>query len=84
VVFLTRSHLRNADVPSVPPISPRAFWFKKEYADLAMIRYERHRRAEPKKMTFQTFKRTFVSPIGYIIPALYVATVLATAGSGCE
>lgn len=38
------------DLPNNP--NPRAFWFKKEHAVMAMERLERHNRAEPKRMTW--------------------------------
>ncbi|KAJ0318266.1 hypothetical protein COL5a_010724 [Colletotrichum fioriniae] len=38
------------DTPNNP--NPRAFWFKKGHAELAMERLERHGKAEPKKMTW--------------------------------
>lgn len=38
------------DTPNNP--NPRAFWFKKGHAQLAMERLERHGKAEPKKMTW--------------------------------
>jgi MFS family permease len=40
-------------LPDLPNnINPRAFWFKKGHAKLAMERLERHGRAEPKKMSW--------------------------------
>lgn len=40
-------------LPDLPNnVNPRAFWFKKGHAQLAMERLERHGRAEPKKMTW--------------------------------
>ena len=42
------------DLPNNP--NPRAFWFTKRDARLAMERLERHGRAEPKKMTWASAK----------------------------
>lgn len=42
------------DLPNSP--NPRAFWFRKEHAVMAMERLERHNRAEPKRMTLAGFK----------------------------
>ncbi|KAH8896357.1 major facilitator superfamily transporter [Thozetella sp. PMI_491] len=68
-------------LPDVPNnVNPRAFWFKKEHARLAMERLERHGRAEPKKISWAGAKRSFSSWILYYIAALYVATVVASWG----
>jgi len=42
------------DLPNNP--NPRAFWFNKEHAAMAMERLERHNRAEPKRMTWAGVK----------------------------
>ncbi|KAI1805099.1 putative allantoate permease [Daldinia bambusicola] len=68
-------------LPDLPNrVNPRAFWFKKEHAKLAMERLERYGRAEPKKMTWAGAKRTFSNWVTYFIPVLYIATVLAPWG----
>ncbi|KAK6951640.1 hypothetical protein Daesc_006163 [Daldinia eschscholtzii] len=68
-------------LPDLPnDVNPRAFWFKKGHARLAMERLERHGRAEPKKMTWAGAKRTFANWVTYFIPVLYIATVLAPWG----
>ncbi|KAH7176802.1 major facilitator superfamily domain-containing protein [Dactylonectria macrodidyma] len=67
------------DLPNKP--NPRAFWFKKIDAELAMERLARNGRAEPKKMTWAGVKRTFSSWVVYFIAILYVATVLGTYGN---
>ncbi|KAK8113849.1 Major facilitator superfamily domain- general substrate transporter [Apiospora kogelbergensis] len=66
------------DLPNNP--NPRAFWFTKRDARLAMERLERHGRAEPKKMTWASAKRTFSSWTVYFVSVLYIATVLASWG----
>lgn len=49
-------------LPDLPNrVNPRAFWFKKEHAKLAMERLERHGRAEPKKMTWAGAKYVTIS-----------------------
>jgi hypothetical protein len=45
------------DLPNRP--NPRAFWFTKEHASMAMERLEKHNRAEPKKMTWAGAKYVF-------------------------
>ncbi|KAH9897487.1 putative allantoate permease [Xylariomycetidae sp. FL2044] len=68
-------------LPDLPNnVNPRAFWFKKGHAQLAMERLERHGRAEPKKMSWAGAKRTFKNWVTYFIPVLYIATVLASWG----
>ncbi|TDZ18506.1 putative transporter SEO1 [Colletotrichum orbiculare MAFF 240422] len=67
------------DTPNNP--NPRAFWFKKEDAKLAMERLERHGKAEPKKMTWAAARRAFGSWVIYFLPVLYIATVLETYGN---
>ncbi|KAF6840162.1 pantothenate transporter [Colletotrichum musicola] len=67
------------DTPNNP--NPRAFWFKKEHARLAMERLERHGKAEPKKMTWAAARRAFKSWVIYFLPVLYIATVLETYGN---
>ncbi|KAI5202386.1 major facilitator superfamily transporter [Aureobasidium subglaciale] len=66
------------DVPNNP--NPRAFWFKKVHAGLAMERLARHGRAEPKKLSWAGTKRAFSGWTLYFIAALYIATVHAQGG----
>lgn len=66
------------DVPNNP--NPRAFWFKKVDAELAMERLVRHGRAEPKKLSWAGTKRAFSGWTLYFIAALYIATVHAQGG----
>lgn len=50
-------------LPDTPNnVNPRAFWFKKGHAQLAMERLERNGRAEPKKITWAGTK--------YVVPLL--------------
>ncbi|KAK6214109.1 hypothetical protein LQW54_004711 [Pestalotiopsis sp. IQ-011] len=68
-------------LPDVPGnINPRAFWFKKEHAKLAMDRLDRYGRTSSKKMTWAGAKRTFTYWVVYVIAAIYIATVLAPWG----
>ncbi|KAI1855608.1 hypothetical protein JX266_000473 [Neoarthrinium moseri] len=68
-------------LPDLPNrVNPRAFWFKKGHAQLAMERLERHGRAEPKKMTWAGAKRTFSNWVVYFVSVLYISTVLASWG----
>ncbi|KAI0378174.1 putative allantoate permease [Hypomontagnella monticulosa] len=68
-------------LPDLPNrVNPRAFWFKKGHARIAMERLERHGRAEPKKMTWAGARRTFSNWVTYFVPVLYIATVLAPWG----
>ncbi|KXT05010.1 hypothetical protein AC578_10272 [Pseudocercospora eumusae] len=60
--------------------NPRAFWFSRNDQELAIGRLLRHKRAEPKKVTWESAKRTFSSWIIYFIAILYAGTVLATYG----
>ncbi|KAI1371362.1 putative allantoate permease [Hypoxylon crocopeplum] len=68
-------------LPDLPNrVNPRAFWFKKGHAQLAMERLERHGRAEPKGVTWAGARRTFSNWVTYFIPVMYTATVLAPWG----
>ncbi|ORY57753.1 major facilitator superfamily transporter [Pseudomassariella vexata] len=68
-------------LPDTPNnVNPRAFWFKEGHAQLAMERLERNGRAEPKKITWESAKRTFNNWVVYFLPVLYIATVLASYG----
>ncbi|KAJ8075123.1 hypothetical protein PM082_019450 [Marasmius tenuissimus] len=66
------------DLPNDP--NPRAFWFRKDHAEMAMDRLKRHNRAEPQPVNWAAIKRTFNSWIVYFITVLYTATVLASWG----
>lgn len=66
------------DYPSRP--NPRAFWFTAEHARMAQERLERHGRAESKKITWAAAKRTARMWVSYLIPLLYIGTVLAQYG----
>lgn len=66
------------DLPNKP--NPRAFWFRKVDAELAMERLARHNRAEPRKVTWASAKRCFSGWVVYFIAILYIATVLASYG----
>ncbi|KZF23089.1 MFS general substrate transporter [Xylona heveae TC161] len=66
------------DYPNRP--NPRAFWFNKTHAELSMQRLIRHGRSEPKKITWDGFRRTLKSWVAYVVPVLYIAMVLATYG----
>ncbi|EON97538.1 putative major facilitator superfamily transporter protein [Phaeoacremonium minimum UCRPA7] len=66
------------DVPNNP--NPRAFWFKKHYARLAMERLDRYGKVAPKKITFDSVKRTTRSWVPYFIIIVYVAGCLASYG----
>ncbi|CAC9892999.1 unnamed protein product, partial [Aureobasidium pullulans] len=63
------------DVPNNP--NPRAFWFKKVDAELAMERLARHGRAEPKKLSWAGTKRAFSGWTLYFIAALLSRTPTA-------
>lgn len=67
------------DYPNRP--NPRAFWFNKTHGEMALARLARHKRAEPKKISWTGVKRTFSSWIVYFITALYICTVLSSYGS---
>ncbi|KAJ5674477.1 uncharacterized protein N7477_004411 [Penicillium maclennaniae] len=66
------------DIPNNP--NPRAFWFKKNHDELSLERLARNGRAEPKRITWASAKRTFSGWVVYFIATLYAATVLGTYG----
>lgn len=66
------------DLPNRP--NPRAFWFKRVDAELAMTRLARHNRAEPKRISWAGVKRTFSTWVVYFVAILYISTVLASYG----
>ncbi|PBL01328.1 major facilitator superfamily transporter [Armillaria gallica] len=78
VVFAFFGFFLLPDFPNKP--NPRAFWFNKGHAAMAMERLERHHRAEPKKVTWASIKRSATNWVIYFITILYVATVLASYG----
>ena len=79
VIWGSLGFLMLPDYPNKP--NPRAVWFNKSHGELAMERLVRHKRAEPRKVSWAGIKRTFTSWIAYFIPVLYVATVLSTYGN---
>lgn len=64
--------------------NPWAIWMKPHHYEIALVRTARFRRASNKKFTWSTVKRSVKLPLFYLIPCLYVATVLAQAGYQCE
>ncbi|KAJ5127926.1 hypothetical protein N7448_008705 [Penicillium atrosanguineum] len=66
------------DTPNKP--NPRAFWFKKNHGEMSMERLARNGRAEPKRITWASAKRTFSGWVVYFVATLYAATVLGTYG----
>ncbi|KAK4499541.1 hypothetical protein PRZ48_010057 [Zasmidium cellare] len=60
--------------------NPRAFWFSRNDQELAIGRLIRNKRAEPKRITWESAKRTFSSWVIYFVAILYAGTVLATYG----
>ncbi|CAK1363658.1 Pantothenate transporter liz1 [Cercospora beticola] len=60
--------------------NPRAFWFSRDDQELAIGRLIRYKRAEPRGVTWESFKRTFSSWVVYFVAVLYAGTVLATYG----
>ncbi|KAF2217823.1 hypothetical protein CERZMDRAFT_80492 [Cercospora zeae-maydis SCOH1-5] len=60
--------------------NPRAFWFTRNDQELAIGRLIRHKRAEPRPVTWESAKRTFSSWVVYFVAVLYAGTVLATYG----
>jgi MFS family permease len=67
------------DYPRSP--NPRAaFWLGPKHTRMASERLERHGRAEARKITWASAKRTGSMWLAYFIPVLYIATVLAQYG----
>jgi hypothetical protein len=64
--------------------NPWAIWMKPHHYEIALARTARFKRASNKKFTWSTVKRSVKLPLFYLIPCLYVATVLAQAGYQCE
>ena len=64
--------------------NPWAIWLKPRHYKIAVARTARFKRASNKKFTWATVKRSVKLPLFYLIPCLYVATVLAQAGYQCE
>lgn len=68
-------------IPDYPNRPNRwSFWLTARHAELAVARTERYGRAASKRFTWASIKRAVRTPLFYLIPALYVATVLAQAG----
>lgn len=78
VIWGAAGFIMLPDLPNRP--NPRAFWFKKEHAELSLERLARNGRAEPKKMSWAGIKRTFAGWVVYFVSVLYIATVLGTWG----
>ncbi|KAK3332892.1 MFS general substrate transporter [Cercophora scortea] len=66
------------DYPNAP--NPRAVWLTPEHVSMAAERLTRHGRADSKRITWASAKRTATMWITYAIPLLYIATVLAPYG----
>ncbi|KAK0640733.1 major facilitator superfamily domain-containing protein [Cercophora newfieldiana] len=66
------------DYPNRP--NPRAAWLTDEHITMANERLDRHGRDDAKRITWKSAKRTFSMWITYLIPALYILTVLAPYG----
>ncbi|KAK3381093.1 major facilitator superfamily domain-containing protein [Podospora didyma] len=66
------------DYPNRP--NPRAVWLTSEHARMATERLDRHGRADSKRITWTSARRTLSMWIAYFIPLLYIATVLAPYG----
>lgn len=64
--------------------NPWAIWMKPHHYAIAQARTARFKRASNKKFTWSTVKRSVKLPLFYLIPCLYVATVLAQAGYQCK
>ncbi|GHJ89187.1 hypothetical protein NliqN6_5589 [Naganishia liquefaciens] len=68
-------------IPNWPDKPNRwAIWLKPHHYEIAVARTARFKRASNKKFTWATVKRSVKLPLFYLIPCLYVATVLAQAG----
>ncbi|KAK4442376.1 major facilitator superfamily domain-containing protein [Podospora aff. communis PSN243] len=66
------------DYPNRPNL--RAAWLTDDHITMAGERLERHGRDDAKQITWKSAKRTFSMWIAYLIPALYILTVLAPYG----
>lgn len=66
------------DYPHNP--NPRAFWFTPIHARTAQKRLEREGRADAKKITWTAAKRTAKLWLAYLIPIIYITTVIASYG----
>lgn len=60
--------------------NPRAFWYTRNDQELAIGRLIKHKRAEPRPVTWASAKRTFSSWVVYFIAIMYAGIVLATYG----
>lgn len=66
------------DYPNRP--NPNAVWLNEEHVSMASERLERHGRDDAKRITWKSAKRTFSMWVTYLIPTLYILTVLAPYG----
>lgn len=66
------------DYPHNP--NPRAFWFTATHARIAQGRLEREGRSDAKKITWSAAKRAAKLWVAYLIPILYITTVIASYG----
>ncbi|RSM14452.1 hypothetical protein CDV31_005469 [Fusarium ambrosium] len=66
------------DYPNNP--NPRAIWFKRTHAELAMHRLDREGRVDIKPITWAAAKRTFTNWLVYVITVMYIAMVVGTLG----
>lgn len=66
------------DYPHNP--NPRAFWFTATHARTARERLEREGRADAKRITWAAAKRTATLWVAYLIPVIYITTVIASYG----
>ncbi|KAK3693168.1 MFS general substrate transporter [Podospora appendiculata] len=66
------------DYPNAP--NPRAAWLSPAHIAMAGERLSRHGRADAKRITWASARRTSAMWITYAIPLLYIGTVLAPYG----
>ncbi|KAL2205262.1 major facilitator superfamily transporter [Sarocladium strictum] len=66
------------DYPNQP--NPRAFWFTKQHAEIALERLAAHGRAQPKGVTWAGIKRTSKNWAALLVPFLYCCTVIGVYG----
>lgn len=78
VVWAALGLILIPDFPTKP--NPWAFWLKPRHVEIAKERTQRFRRADNKKFTLASIKRTFSQPLFYFFITLYPAAVLAQAG----
>ncbi|KAG7109192.1 MFS transporter PfmaC like protein [Verticillium longisporum] len=68
------------DFPHKP--NPWAKWFKDEYKQIAVDRLKRHGKAESRRITWQSAKRTAGMWITYFVPTWWVIHGLSGGGAG--